>query len=317
MNSQQIAALIEKHGHEEMFHDLEQIPSVVTFLQRQVPISFRIELTSILARFTAMHEENDLQDFSGLWSDYRAAINHFSIKGYSLLALAIGNHQNKLVKSLISLTDNFESIKEKMFKIAIEACSSECCDLLFNAGAELTPNPLTATCPFFMAVRQRNVDLTQWMLDKDVDANCRDNEGNTALHYTQDPGVMALLLQKGADPHVLNNEGLTALEILERRISARYQTDEEAAPYFYKAVQTFHRHLTWHGYVWRPVPERNYLREDQLAAKDVLLNAMDIVNVVDVPNPPARQSRFSRLFCCIPEAPYTEIPEATPRVTRR
>ena len=74
----------------------------------------------------------------------------------------------------------------------------------------------TATEQFLQAARSGQVETLQRLLAQGVAINTRDNKGNTALMlavtHRQLPAVR-ILLDSGADPALVNNEGLTALRL--------------------------------------------------------------------------------------------------------
>ena len=74
----------------------------------------------------------------------------------------------------------------------------------------------TAAAPFLQAARGGQVEILQRLLAQGVAINTRDDKGNTALilavTYRQ-LEVARTLLEMGADPALVNNEGWTALRL--------------------------------------------------------------------------------------------------------
>lgn len=60
------------------------------------------------------------------------------------------------------------------------------------------------------AARNGYFNVCKWLLshgcDKDIN-DLRYHHGNTVLHLTRDPEIVKLLLENGADPMILNDEG--------------------------------------------------------------------------------------------------------------
>lgn len=70
--------------------------------------------------------------------------------------------------------------------------------------------------PLKLAVTNGNIAMLKFLLEKNVDINQKDEEGNTALHYavlTNALQKISLLKQKGAKPNIANKKGDTPLKI--------------------------------------------------------------------------------------------------------
>jgi ankyrin repeat protein len=64
---------------------------------------------------------------------------------------------------------------------------------------------------FFKAVDMDSLDGVRRQLDRGVDVNARNAGQETALHVTQDPDMMSLLLAYGADVNARNDMGMTPM----------------------------------------------------------------------------------------------------------
>ena len=67
--------------------------------------------------------------------------------------------------------------------------------------------------PLCVAVfHMKSLPLTVWLLDeKGADVNARAREGYTLLHVVESLGILIALLNRGADPTLLNDDGTTTL----------------------------------------------------------------------------------------------------------
>lgn len=74
----------------------------------------------------------------------------------------------------------------------------------------------TAAAQFLQAARGGQVETLQRLLAQGVAINTRDDKGNTALMLAvtyRQPNVVRILLDRGADPALVNDEGWTALRL--------------------------------------------------------------------------------------------------------
>jgi len=106
------------------------------------------------------------------------------------------------------------------------------------ADADTDPNVRTAdgSTLLMAAVRAQEIDLVRWALDHgtDVDAIRPEKENATALIIAArkgNPEIVSLLLARGADPHVANHEGDTALDLAKgERVKEFLRTSAERQP---------------------------------------------------------------------------------------
>ena len=75
----------------------------------------------------------------------------------------------------------------------------------------------TGNTPFVVAVIQGFVDIAALLLEDEMsDINCRDKQGDTALHWAvllNNPPMVQLLLQSGADISAKNANGNSAVMV--------------------------------------------------------------------------------------------------------
>ena len=65
--------------------------------------------------------------------------------------------------------------------------------------------------PLHCAAIRGSAPMVQLLLERYHNVNSSDKNGNSALHLTDSPDVLKLLIKKGADPNTENNHGFTPL----------------------------------------------------------------------------------------------------------
>lgn len=72
------------------------------------------------------------------------------------------------------------------------------------------------------------VEIIKWLFTQNVDVNATDNDGDSALHHTEDAITAKLLVEQGrVDPDLRNSEGKTSLQVKQDDLNELMTTDEE------------------------------------------------------------------------------------------
>ena len=92
--------------------------------------------------------------------------------------------------------------------------------LLLEYPFDINAKGLDDCTPLYYAISGRHTDIVKILIDKKVDLNIPDKDGNTPLitaadMFNGDDTIVKLLLESGADPHIKNNYGVSVYKILE------------------------------------------------------------------------------------------------------
>ncbi|PVV04743.1 hypothetical protein BB560_000748 [Smittium megazygosporum] len=63
--------------------------------------------------------------------------------------------------------------------------------------------------PMHAAASYKNLDMLMYLINNKGDPRITDNDGDTPLHFCEEIECAKLLIESGADPKALNNEGKT------------------------------------------------------------------------------------------------------------
>ncbi len=121
--------------------------------------------------------------------------------------LATGAKESTMKKKYFQGSD-----AEKMLEQAIRQDSAEGIIRAIKAGANPNTRGLYGVTPLEMAVGDLRKEAVAELLRQGVDMNVRDAEGNNAVTwavvaYKRDPQILDMLLDAGADPNTLLNDG--------------------------------------------------------------------------------------------------------------
>lgn len=113
-------------------------------------------------------------------------------------------------------SNNGRSLLSEACRVGDRACVS----LLLQRGANATPQfePAEAQSsfqiPLFCAAESGSAECVRLILEAGANPNTKDDCNNTALMYTESAEVALVLIDAGADIHLINNYGEDALEAI-------------------------------------------------------------------------------------------------------
>jgi ankyrin repeat protein len=79
------------------------------------------------------------------------------------------------------------------------------------------------------AAAYHQLSVMDWLLlqQERININAVDNDGDTALHYTERADVARKLIEAGANPTIANNSDKTALQVKQEELDELIQEDED------------------------------------------------------------------------------------------
>ncbi|CAL4249937.1 unnamed protein product, partial [Meganyctiphanes norvegica] len=119
--------------------------------------------------------------------------------------------------------DEKDSEKFTALHLAAKNGHKNCCELLVKAGAEINAKSKREQTPLHLAAQMKYTACCSFLLESGADINTQDGDGNTAFHLVcssmrSNKGTegcvkcVTLLLEKNADPNILNKKNETALQ---------------------------------------------------------------------------------------------------------
>lgn len=213
-----------------------QIEAVKVLLAEGAQVDLKDEFGST-ALMCAMEQNYDIIKFSEirkmkqrridvikLLLDGGADVNSESDSGRTVLTLAARHEQPEIVALLLekgASINHQSSNGDYPLKIAVSMSNFETTKILLKAGAKVdTQDQLGKSLLMdnFVSLQPQMFEL---LLDYGVPTDLQDNDGNYALlkvlgFQTRNYDVIGLLLEKGADPNLMPDNGATASSILQR-----------------------------------------------------------------------------------------------------
>lgn len=100
--------------------------------------------------------------------------------------------------------------------------------LLIENGADIEIKDQMGSTPLLFACVYGNMEMVKLLVDSGADIHTTDMNGDTCLHSCDDVDIIHYLLEKGLDPNTENNEGNTPVySIFARSIEFEYFSDRE------------------------------------------------------------------------------------------
>jgi|TARA_R110002124_G_scaffold131387_1_gene293614 hypothetical protein len=163
--------------------------------------------------------------------------------------------------------------------------------ILAGADAKLTGDDQYTL--LMRAASRGDMDFITWLLDNtDIDINAQDKDGDTAVNeavYHQKPKTAALLLDRDADPYILNYKKESLWDW------ARKTENQELMGLVYKRMYPVYENFTQTGH--NSVTTSEKTPEGAVLSQTFNFTSRMVSTVVSGPNGPlsAEQSRFSAM----------------------
>lgn len=138
--------------------------------------------------------------------------------GVTPLILAAQGHHADAVRALLAAgadpRKRSSSGASVLLHAVMGAAPVKVVQLLLENGADVHVASDEGYTPVGMAANRGLLEVLELLLDQGADVNARDASGNTPLMKATAhvPEVVALLLKRGADPHLTNREGQDACQ---------------------------------------------------------------------------------------------------------
>lgn len=146
-------------------------------------------------------------------ADRGADINSTDDDGNTSLIIASSKNDLESVNFLISRKANLNA-KNKLGESALSSAAGDKRNAILSALKQAGAREIPLT--LIEAVRKGDKTLVRKRLDEGEDPNSTDNEGRTALYYTDvsilEYEIAVILLDKGADPNFKDKKGVSVLE---------------------------------------------------------------------------------------------------------
>lgn len=141
-------------------------------------------------------------------------LSHADRCGWTVLHQTASAGRSNILERLIQLGAPLEA-STKNGATALHYAASKghlrAVELLLRGGARAEALDSKGETPLHRAAAQGHASIVETLLAKAPTlVNVRSREGNTPLHLASEPATRACLLECGADPEILNEEGQAA-----------------------------------------------------------------------------------------------------------
>ncbi len=172
-------------------------------------------------------------------------IDHKNNEGQTAFMSAIGNNELEVAKEIF---ENGASIKVKDKKgfdpgyYVVESFDGnievfkEKFNFLIQNGYRITSKHESGTMLFHSAIAKQNTEILDYLLDKGIDINAKDNDGETALHkaamQAKNTDILQFLIDAGANKKALTSFDESAYDLArQNEILAQQNIDIEFLKY--------------------------------------------------------------------------------------
>jgi ankyrin repeat protein len=181
----------------------------------------------------------------------RLSVNPSTIKGlvlpplddsavFDLLVHAIEQDQLGIIKSLIGQGVDVHmkggNHNETLLHVAADQSSMKAAQYLVSVGADVHALDKSGGTSLHLAARRSSVAMVRYLIEQGAVINAMTNSGSTPLHQTvrwlQRIDVLEYLTAHGADAHVRDKKGMTALDYVvekESEIIERMKSQTDAS----------------------------------------------------------------------------------------
>lgn len=171
-----------------------------------------------LGTFINMFQAMEIEDIGLLKTTIAsgANIDERDENGWTILMHAVFNNKVAFLKELINAGASIDSQCTKgdtALDISVIRGNYAVAQLLLNHGADPNTTSNNGYTPIMSAMVNKNKRLIELLLKKGGDINARDNDGMTVLANAPNyaPELTGYLLEKGADPNIVNYSGASPI----------------------------------------------------------------------------------------------------------
>lgn len=185
-------------------------------------------------KFTPLHlaaKRDNLELVNVLLSAKDVQVNAKTEFGFTPLHFAVNNKNIKIVKRILYAGGDPNALTNANFSPFFIACKRGCldiCKLLWKKNVSISQQTFDKNITVLHeACRQEHNEVVKWLLQKpeiDQIINKQNSWGNTALHLAVEKNnsqLITILLSKGAEQNIRNENGLTVQEIINTVVQSK------------------------------------------------------------------------------------------------
>ena len=189
---------------------------------------------------TSTYKKGTTPDFLQALLDKGADINQQNVEGKNVLDLAFANNNIGMIKFMVEHGADVNKVNnDRIYLMDCKRDSTELTELFIAHNADVSHVTADGENVLMVAIRNLNMPLIKYALERNVDVNAKDSEGLTATLYllkaleqygAEDEGVRAdvlktlkLLAEHKADLNVRDYDGQTVLVAVARQYPDFYK----------------------------------------------------------------------------------------------